>query len=213
MQEKRVHGASRSWRVHGASRSWRGSWPGRTRSLPSSDRLRLRLLGVVIALSDARGHGDMMSRRSSIQQCSSQGEAHEVRRPAANRRTAQQPSTRLLQLGQPLLPSRSQRMRVHGASRSMRVHGASRSMRVHGASRGATRSLAASSASRSSRPRSQASSAPLNKAGAEAEAKRTAVTYNNNSNNNNDDDKIEISVAYGNYWHSENKKNNSNANG
>ena len=128
----------------------------------------------------------------------------EVRRPAANRRTAQQPSTRLLQLGQPLLPSRSQRMRVHGASRSMRVHGASR---------GATRSLAASSASRSSRPRSQASSAPLNKAGAEAEAKRTAVTYNNNSNNNNDDDKIEISVAYGNYWHSDNNKNNSNANG
>ena len=123
---------------------------------------------------------------------------------AANRRTAQQPSTRLLQLGQPLLPSRSQRMRVHGASRSMRVHGASR---------GATRSLAASSASRSSRPRSQASSAPLNKAGAEAGAKRTAVTYNNNSNNNNDDDKIEISVAYGNYWHSDNNKNNSNANG
>ena len=79
MQEKRVHGASRSWRVHGASRSWRGSWPGRTRSLPSSDRLRLRLLGVVIALGDARGHGDMMSRRSSIQQCSSQGEAHERR--------------------------------------------------------------------------------------------------------------------------------------
>ena len=76
MQEKRVHGASRSWRVHGATRSWRGSWPGRTRSLPSSDRLRLRLLGVVIALGDARGHGDMMSRRSSIQQCSSQGEAH-----------------------------------------------------------------------------------------------------------------------------------------
>ena len=64
-----------------------------------------------------------------------------------------------------------------------------------------------------SRPRSQASSAPLNKAGAEAAAKRTAVTYNNNNNNNNDDDKIEISVAYGNYWHSENKKNNSNANG
>ena len=37
-----------------------------------------------------------------------------------------------------------------------------------------------------------------------------AVTYNNN---NNDDDKIEISVAYGNYWHSDNNKNNSNANG
>ena len=68
-------------------------------------------------------------------------------------------------------------MRVHGASRSMRVHGASRSMRVHGASRGATRSLAASSASRSSRPRSQASSAPLNKAGAEAGTTRTAVTF------------------------------------
>ena len=35
------------------------------------------------------------------------------------------------------------------------------------------------------------------------------MTYNNN---NNDDDKIEISVAYGNYWQSENKKNNYNAN-
>ena len=129
---------------------------------------------------------------------------HNVRRGQRRRSRGQRRQPRRRPRGQRRGPSRSQRMRVHGASRSMRVHGASR---------GATRSLAASSASRSSRSRSQASSALLNKAGAEATAKRTAVTYNNNSNNNNDDDKIEISVAYGNYWHSDNNKNNSNANG
>ena len=138
---------------------------------------------------------------------------HNVRRGQRRRSRGQRRQPRRRPRGQRRGPSRSQRMRVHGASRSMRVHGASRSMRVHGASRGATRSLAASSASRSSRSRSQASSALLNKAGAEATAKRTAVTYNNNSTNNNDDDKIVISDAYGNYWHSEIKKNNSNANG